>query len=46
MNSVEHLCTSQVEVAPTLGVQSTESEADEDHGGSEEGCHNDARETR
>lgn len=37
--------TSQEQVAPAFSVQSTESEADEDHRGSHEGCDDDAEET-
>lgn len=37
--------TSEEKVAPAFGVKCAESEADEDHRGSHEGCHDDAEET-
>lgn len=41
-----NLLTSQEQVAPALGVESAESEADENHWGSHESCHDDAAERK
>jgi len=38
-----HQCASQEQVAPAFGVESAESEANENRGGSHESCHDDAR---